>query len=170
MMDPDPAHDLHRANQPSNDRIVRPTAEPAQLGWRLLAIVYDSLPLLAIWFLVSALVLLLRGGEPVQPWSAAFWLQALALWMASGCYLVGSWQRGGQTLGMRPWRLRVVDLDGAQPSLRALCWRFVLAGPSVAAVGIGLLWSLIDSERRTLHDLGSATRLVRLEPLARSSP
>jgi uncharacterized RDD family membrane protein YckC len=137
-------------------------AEPAHLGWRLLALIYDSLPLLALMLLVSAIVLLLRGGVPVPPWSVAFWLQALALWLVAGAYSVLSWQRGGQTLGMRPWRLRVVALDGGQPSTAALWRRYLLATPALAAAGVGLWWSLFDPERRCLHDIGSATRTVRL--------
>lgn len=140
----------------------RAAAEPAHLGWRLLAMLYDSLPVIALWFACSAVVLLLRAGAPVLPWTPAFWLQALALWLLTGAYLVLSWQRGGQTLGMRPWRLRVVAEDGGVPATADLCRRYALATLSVAACGLGLLWSLIDGERRALHDLGSATRLVRL--------
>lgn len=140
----------------------RPPAEPAHLGWRLLGMLYDSLPVIALWFVCSAIVLVLRGGAPVLPWSTAFWLQALALWLLTGAYLVLSWRHGGQTLGMRPWRLRVVAENGSAPSLDALCRRYALATLSLATVGLGLLWSLIDGERRALHDLGSATRLVRL--------
>lgn len=140
-----------------------PVAAPAHLGWRLAAIVYDCLPVLALWFAVSVLVLLLlRGGVPIVPWTPMFWLQNLLLWAVTGLYVVESWRRGGQTLGMRPWRLRVVDVEGNPASRNALWRRYALATLSLAAAGIGYLWSLVDRERRTLHDLGSRTRLVRL--------
>lgn len=141
-----------------------PPAAPAHLGWRLLAIVYDSLPIIALWFLASVIVLALRGGAPVVPWTAAFWLQNLALWAITGVYMVESWRRGGQTLGMRPWRLKVVD-EAGQIAARAVLWRrYALASLSLLACGLGFLWSLLDAERRSLHDLGSATRLVRISP------
>jgi uncharacterized RDD family membrane protein YckC len=139
-------------------------AQPAHLGWRLLALVYDSLPIIALWFLASALVLLLRGGIPVTPWSAAFWLQNLALWGLTGLYAVESWRRGGQTLGMRPWRLCVVDAGGRSADRRRLWRRYALATLSLGLAGAGFLWSLLDPERRSLHDLLSGTRLVRLPP------
>ncbi len=140
----------------------RPSAEPAHLGWRLLALVYDSLPVLAIWIAFSALVLALRGGVPISPWSAAFWLQNLALWGIAGLYAVGSWLRGGQTLGMRPWRLRVVDAEGRPAGRAALLRRFVWATAAWFPLGLGYLWSVFDAERCSLHDRLSRTRLVRL--------
>jgi uncharacterized RDD family membrane protein YckC len=156
---------METANHPD-----RPLADPAHLGWRVLALVYDSLPVLAIWFVVSALALLLRGGEPIAPWSAAFWLQNLALWGVTGLYTVVSWRRGGQTLGMRPWRLKVVDDDGGTPTLAALWARFAWATLSLALFGLGFLWSLLEGQRRSWHDLASGTRLVRLPKPHRSAP
>lgn len=141
---------------------ARPLATPAALGWRLVALVYDLLPVLALWMLLGAIVLVLRGGSPVLPWTAAWWLQNLALWLLTGAYAVGSWQRGGQTLGMRPWRLRVVAADGGAPTFAALVRRYLWATLSLGLGGLGFLWSLVDPERRAWHDLASGTRLVRL--------
>jgi uncharacterized RDD family membrane protein YckC len=62
---------------------------------------------------------------------------------------------------MRPWRLRVVADDGGRASTRALWLRFAVATLSLAPGGLGFLWSLIDRERRTWHDIASRTRLVR---------
>lgn len=138
-------------------------AQPAHLGWRLLALIYDSLPVLALWFAVSAVVLLLRGGAPLLPWTPSWWLQLVALWGVTGAYLVESWFRGGQTLGMRPWRLKVVA-DSGQRATRGQLWRrFVWATLSGLAAGTGFLASLLDSERRAWHDRVSATRLLRMQ-------
>jgi uncharacterized RDD family membrane protein YckC len=141
---------------------TRPQAEPAHLGWRLLSLTYDLLPVLALWMLASVVVLALRGGAPIAPWSAAFWLQNLALWGLTGVYAVESWRRGGQTMGMRPWRLRVVAADGSPPNRAALWQRYGWATLSLAVCGIGFLWSLIDAERRGWHDIASGTQLVRI--------
>jgi len=138
------------------------SARPAHLGWRLLAMIYDSLPLAALWLLVSALALLLHAGVPIAPWSLLFWLQVLALWTISGGYLVMSWQRGGQTLGMRPWRLRLYRCDGQPLTARRLWGRYALATLSLAS-GIGLLWALFDRRRRCLHDIGANTQVLRFD-------
>ncbi|MFA5683168.1 MAG: RDD family protein [Lysobacteraceae bacterium] len=144
------------------DTRPRPAAAPAHLVWRLLAMLYDSLPIFALWLAFSAIMLALRGGAPVVPWTPAFWLQAAALWTLTGAYLVFSWRRGGQTLGMRPWRLQLVGTQDARPGVGVLWQRHAWATLSLALGGLGFLWSLFDRERRSLHDLLSGTRLLRL--------
>lgn len=134
---------------------------PAALPWRLLAAVYDALPAIALWMLASAIVLALRGNRPFEPYSAGQWLLWLGCWFLTGFYAVMSWRRGGQTLGMRPWRLRVVDESGGIAPLRVLWLRYLVATVSLTAGGAGFLWSLVDRQGRTWHDLASHTRLVR---------
>ncbi|MGH8030374.1 MAG: RDD family protein [Arenimonas sp.] len=142
---------------------ARPAAVPATLGWRLLAMLYDAIPVLPLAMLVSAVFLALHGGTPV---SGAAWLlaQAILLWTVVGAYFVLSWRHGGQTVGMRPWRLRVVDESGQLATTPALFARYAMATFSLAAAGLGFAWSLVDRERRTWHDLASGTRLVRVAP------
>lgn len=149
---------------PPTPHAASPVAVPAHLGWRLLAMVYDALPLLAIWFFTSVIVLAVRGGVPVVPGSAAALAELLLLWLLSGLYVVGSWRRGGQTIGMRPWRLQVTAADGRPATLRALGLRYVVATLSLLAAGLGFFWALLDPERRAWHDRASATVLVRTQP------
>jgi uncharacterized RDD family membrane protein YckC len=140
-----------------------PAAQPAHLGWRLLALVYDALPNIAIWFAVSGLALALRPGHQAYPaWSAGQWLLWALCWSISGLYAVHSWRRSGQTLGMQPWRLKVVAADGRPAATRALAIRYAVAMVSLLAFGLGFLWSLVDHERRTWHDLAAGTLFVRL--------
>lgn len=142
----------------------RPAARPAHLGWRLLALVYDTLPNIAIWFAASALVLLLVPGHAAfAPWSLGQWLLWASCWGITGTYAVLAWRRGGQTLGMKPWRLQVVGRDGRPAPVRALVIRYAVATLSLLAFGLGLLWSLVDRERRTWHDIAAGTLFVRLE-------
>ena len=143
-------------------------AIPAALHWRLLAIVYDLLPLAALWMTTSALMLLARGGTRVTPNSPAALLEFALLLGVTFAYFGLSWRRGGQTLGMRAWRLRLVNADGSAPvTWPALMWRYTVTGVSLAAFGLGFAWSLLDRERRTWHDIASATVLVRLPKAVR---
>ena len=139
-----------------------PIARPAHLGWRLLALVYDAMPNIAIWFAVSGVALaVVPGHAPFAPWSPGqFALWALC-WGVSGLYAVVSWKGIGQTLGMRPWRLRIVDEHGRNAGWSALWLRYAWATLSLVS-GVGMLWSLFDRERRTWHDLFSRTRMVRM--------
>lgn len=147
-------------NAPSSP--TPPTAVPATLIYRLLSIIYDLLPLAALWMATSAVTLLARGGEKVTPNSPAALFEFILLILVSFAYLGLSWRHGGQTLGMRAWQLRLVCADGsAPPSLGALMLRYLVAAISWAACGLGFLWSLIDGKRRTWHDLASGTVLVR---------
>ncbi|HEY2345218.1 MAG TPA: RDD family protein [Xanthomonadaceae bacterium] len=140
-----------------------PSATPAHLGWRLLAIVYDLLPLMAIWFATSLVVYLVRGLREVQPNSPGAWFELVLLWLVTGAYFVTCWARGGHTLGMRAWRLKVLAEDGRPPSPRALCLRYAVATASLLAAGLGFAWSIFDGERRCWHDIASGTRFVRME-------
>jgi len=142
---------------------TRPVTVPAALGWRLLALVYDLLPMIPLLLIISAAMVWLRGGRTVEHAPAWAWLQFALFWLAVGGYFVTSWRRGGQTMGMRPWRLQVLATDGKPASWRALCLRYLVAS---LTPGLCLLWSLLDSERRGLHDLAAGTLLVRRQPAA----
>jgi uncharacterized RDD family membrane protein YckC len=140
----------------------------ALIGWRLLALIYDVWPVLALWMLISAVFTLgyyLAGHSPRQniaPLSPLQILLWLLCWGATGLYAVLSWRRGGQTLGMRPWRLKVTAADGSPASWRALWMRFAVATLSALAGGVGFWWAWVDRERLTLHDRLSGTRMIRL--------
>lgn len=139
-------------------------SEPAPLWLRLGAAVYDLFPLVALWMLVAALFLLgARGAVDVAhpPFAYHLALQ-LALLGVTAAYFVVSWSRGGQTIGMRAWRLRVVDAGGrALPWPRALL-RFVAAIVSLGALGLGFLWCLFDRDGRAWHDMAARSIVARL--------
>ena len=148
-----------------------PPPPRALIGWRLLALVYDALPVLALWLAVAALATLgfhLAGHatrETIAPFSAWQWATWAACWLVTGLYATLSWGRGGQTLGLRPWRLRVVAALGGPPPP----WvRYAVGSASVLAGGLGLWWAWLDRDRLTWHDRASRTRLVRVDPLSRS--
>jgi len=138
---------------------------PASLWLRLAAAIYDLFPLLALWMATAGVVLLAAHGEVdvAHPELAYRLTLRSALLVVTAAYFVVSWARGGQTIGMRAWRLRLVDASG-----QALPWprcvlRFVVACISLAALGLGFLWCLVDARNRAWHDLVARSVLVRLE-------
>ena len=141
---------------------ARLEVETATLWPRLLALIYDFFPMLGIWFAVAVLSYALNGGEPVTPGSLGAWLEFVALVGATFLYTGLSWRLGGQTLGMRAWRLRAVDADGNPPGWAAIALRFGVGAVSLAVAGLGFVWVLIDRERRSWHELASGTLTVRL--------
>lgn len=141
---------------------TKQSAAPANLGWRLLAMVYDAVIALALLFVISALSLaVLPGHKPVTPGSAASYGVFAAIWGVLGAYAMLSWRFGGQTIGMKPWRLKVVTAHGLRPGWRALGIRYAVAS---LTLGAALLWSVFDPERRGLHDIAAGTLLVRVKP------
>ena len=142
----------------------RATALPAHLGWRLIAAVYDLLPVLALWFVATILALALSGGAlDVHSFPDKLLVQAL-VFAVSAAYFTLSWSLGGQTIGMKPWRLRVVRGDGGPVALRYALLRFVVALVSLAPAGLGFWWALFEPRRRAWHDLAAGTLVVRLDP------
>lgn len=137
----------------------------ALVGRRMLALLYDALPVLALWLLVGAVFTAgyaLTGHplrENIKPFSALQWIEWLCCWLVTGGYAVVSWRRGGQTLGMRPWRLRVVDARGDAATPRQLWLRYAVGTLSLLAAGLGFWWAWFDRDRLTWHDRASETRL-----------
>ncbi len=77
------------------------------------------------------------------------------------------WTHGGQTLGMRAWKIRVVNDEGQPVNREQATKRFLWAILSWGAIGIGFLVSLIDPERLAWHDRFSRTRLIRVHSTKR---
>jgi uncharacterized RDD family membrane protein YckC len=139
------------------------SATPASLVLRLLASVYDLLPLLALWFAAVVLALALTGGAlDVHRLPDKLFVQALAFGVTVA-YFVVSWTRGGQTIGMKSWRLRVVRSDGRSPDFAHALLRFAVAIVSLAPAGLGFWWALFDAQGRTWHDIAAGTLVVRME-------
>jgi uncharacterized RDD family membrane protein YckC len=138
------------------------SATPASLWLRLLAGVYDLLPLLALWFVAAVLALALTGGAlDVHRLAHKLLVQALAFGVTAA-YFVASWTRGGQTIGMKPWRLRVVCSDGTPPDLMHAALRFGVALLSLAPAGLGFWWALFDAQQRSWHDIAAGTLVVMI--------
>lgn len=134
------------------------TATPS-LPRRLAAIFYDLLLLLAVLFVASALALVINGGVPIRTGNPFYTLYML---MVAFLFYAWFWVHGGQTLGMRAWRIRVLRDDGLPLTWTDALKRFLYAGLALAPAGLGFLWSLIDGEGRAWHDRLSTTRLVLL--------
>ena len=135
-------------------------APPASFWRRLGAMVYDSLAIIGLWFLVGGIAVGLHHGEALP--AADFAFQALLLF-TTYAYFAFCWRRGGQTLGMKTWRIRVVsDAEGG-----VLRW-----GQTLVRFGAGLLawlpagfghWSaLFHPQGLAWSDRASGTRLVKV--------
>ncbi|HET7608588.1 MAG TPA: RDD family protein [Gammaproteobacteria bacterium] len=132
--------------------------EPAPVWRRLAAFCYDLLLIVALAASFTALVVAVRLGAGVPPGTWWFSLSLLGLIAAFFC---GFWAHGGQTLGMRAWRIRVVRDDGGALTLARAAARFVCGVVAAAPAGLGLWWSFLDERKRGWHDRWTGTRVVR---------
>ncbi|MCG6658600.1 RDD family protein [Halomonas campisalis] len=141
---------------------------PAGLGRRLGAMLYDAFLVAAIWILLATLHLgvlrQLLGLSAEEVGAGSLQRLTLQLLLVAGAFafFAVSWTRGGMTLGMQAWRLRVQTRDGYSITLAQSLVRFLVAWVSLAAFGLGYLWVLIDGERRSWPDIASGTRVVVL--------
>jgi len=142
---------------------------------------YEGMLLFAVAF-ASTWLFYLASGEV----AATGWLRhALQLYLGAvfAAYFLWCWLRGGQTLAMKAWRIRLV-VPGrrrvpARTALARLAWATLFVGcfwVAVAAAivqrsallafatlgiaGIGLGWAFVDRDRQFLHDRLAGTRLV----------
>ena len=120
---------------------------------RLAAMLYEALLLLAVAFFAGSLFLFASGGHDATAGWHRYALQAfIALVFAA--YFLWCWLRGGQTLAMRAWRIRLVDVTPKKALAR------LLLAALFVPTGISILWALFDRERQFLHDRFAGTRLV----------
>jgi len=121
------------------------------------AMLYDALLVFAIMALFTVPFVAMEGGELVEPGTTA---HQVAVFGAMYLFFVYFWTHGGQTLGMRAWRLRLETKSGSVPGIGIASIRFLLALISLLLFGFGFLWQLWDKDRLTLHDRLSGTQVM----------
>ena len=127
---------------------------------RLAAMAYDCLLVAAMLFVATALVLPLNRGQAFEPGQ---WAYPTYLAFAVFGFIGWFWTHGGQTLGMKAWRLRLAPVTGTGISWRQAAQRFVGAMLSWLCFGFGYWYILFDADGRAWHDRWSRTRVL-LEP------
>lgn len=164
------------------DMPAQPPLRPASLWRRLAGLLYDLVAVVAIVMVVGLVCQIATGGTLIHTGAhttIAWWYRPLQ-YVVVTAYFVVSWLRGGQTLGMRPWRMRLRMTDGSPITPIAALTRAALVSlpllaltlghalsPRAAMLGALGVWvmffatPLIDKRRRGLHDMVAGTVLVR---------
>ncbi|HYH42350.1 MAG TPA: RDD family protein [Burkholderiales bacterium] len=148
-----PAHPPHPVSPES-----RPERRAAPFGRRILSLVYETLLLAAVLWLVGFVYAAIEnalGLAHVRP------LFQLYLLLVAGIYFVWQWARGGQTLPMKTWHMRLVGDDGRPVTYPQAGVRYAAAVAGTALFGLGFVWALFDRDGKFLHDRLAGTRIVR---------
>ena len=122
------------------------------------AMLYDSFLLLTVVFVASFIIVIPTGITPDNPY---FFLFQAYIFLVAYLFFAWFWTRDGQTLGMRTWKIKLVQQDHSPVTWRSALLRFAIAIVSWLVFGVGFLWSLWDKQHRTWHDIASNTYLVR---------
>jgi len=139
------------------DNAIVPAAAPFLV--RIAAMIYESLLVTAVVF-VAALPFLYLVGTAETGWMRhVFQLYLLGILFA---YFSAFWLRSGQTLAMKTWRIRLVQVNGDTLTFKQAVLRFFLALLGLLLAGAGFWWALFDRDRQFLHDRIAGTRLVRV--------
>lgn len=159
------------------------TLQAPGLFRRLAALLYEAIVLFGVLWMAALLYGLVVGQRSGV--MDRHGLQAVAVF-ALALYFIGFWTSAGQTVAMRAWRIRVVDVRGqplglSRAALRFLLgWLWVLPPLALAwstgldhAAGLVLLivwivgWALasrLRKDRQFWHDAGAGTRLIDIQP------
>ncbi|MEQ9464729.1 MAG: RDD family protein [Haliea sp.] len=143
-----------------------PELPPPSLLRRLAAMVYDTLlviPFIGVTIAAAtALEMWLQGaGSTEYHQMHPQLVQALSLACVT-VFFTAFWRKGGQTLGMQAWRVKLVDSNGDIPGVGRCVLRCLAALVSLAPAGLGYWWCLVDKRGRYWHDHLSGTHLLLL--------
>ena len=167
-----------------DDPIAEPALTAPGLLRRLAAFVYEGVLLFGVLMLAGYLYASLTQQRHALQGKTG--LQAF-LFVVLGFYFTWFWSRGGQTLAMKAWHIRLVDRHGASLSPERACWRYLLAwlwfvpawatahfagvqgsGAMLGIMGFGVLayaaLAWLRPDRQFWHDVVCGTRLVDWRP------
>jgi len=134
---------------------------------RLGAMFYDFMLALSfvilVGFFFTAVFMSLLGIENIPAGSpvakAIFMLLVLFTFGFYGWF----WTHGGQTLGMRAWKLKLVGQNAESITWLQALFRFCYAIISWIPLGVGYLWMLIDKQNLSWHDRASKTYIIDIK-------
>ena len=131
---------------------------PVSIPRRAGAIFYDLLIIVAVLF-IATIFWTAAGVTFGHPWYRAY---IAFVYFVAFAYFGWCWTHGGQTVGMRVWKIRLVGTGRNRFGWTGAMARSAAAVISTAALGAGFWWALFDRERLTWHDRFSESRLVRM--------
>lgn len=167
-------HKATTAQDPLQDAALSSKGQRASFFRRLLAMIYDTLVATAVGMcaamvIIVTLIILFKNGvldmqgyaEPADVIQGSIQYKLLiqtwvGLWIAG--FFLWFWHRGGQTLGMRAWRLRIYSTVDAP-----MTWSRLLIRLVSSLCGLGTLLVLLDyKNKQSLQDRLAKTEVLKL--------
>ncbi len=140
-----------------NSKTTTDTPKRIKLPRLLLVLLYDSLAIVGLLFLVGIIMLLARSGEATT--AGDWWFRGYLVFSVF-LYYAWCWNRGGQTLGLKSWRAKVVTMEGYSLNWQTALRRFLGSLLSWLPLGLGYWWILFDKEGLSWHDRLSGSQII----------
>ena len=136
-------------------------ASPATPGFfrYLAAIFYDLILVIAVYFVATAILLPFNQGEAIR----SSFLFPVYLLSVSFLFYGWFWTHGGQTLGLRAWKLRLVNHNQKDINWKQAFVRYLTACLAWLALGLGIFWRLWQKDHKTWQDLSSKSYIIHIE-------
>ena len=127
---------------------------------RLLALFYDLLLIAGILLSFTLLIVIINGGA-ISSFLGGN-LMLLSNFLIFFIFYVYFWHfNDGQTLGMQAWKIKLVADDNQKISIKSMLQRLVLGLFFGSLAGLNFFVILFRSDKRSLNDIFSKTRIVR---------
>ena len=132
----------------------------AGLRRRLGAMLYDGFLLTGVMIVAAIPLPFFQSAADGSVWVRTL----IQIYLILVCFLFFGWfwTHGGQTLGMRAWRLQLRRIDGQNLTWATAIVRFTSALLSWIALGLGFFWVALDPQNRAWHDRLSKSIVVVL--------
>ncbi|WP_203141215.1 RDD family protein [Marinobacter mangrovi] len=144
---------------------------PATFIKRLLAMIYDGLICIAVLIVTTWIYTMLAawiiGFEQYKALAASGKLSpdpllTSVLFVVLFVFFGYFWTKSGQTLGMQVWRIRIENPDGTPIRWYQALLRYLIGWVSWLTGGLGYVWMIWDSEKRSWTDRISESQVVRV--------
>lgn len=120
---------------------------------RAVAFLYDCLLLIALFFIITAIAIAMNDGRAIQSLFYYLFLYTIAY-----IFFDWFWRHGGQTLGMRAWRIRLKSTEAEVITVKQTFTRYV---SGTLLFGFTLLSLPFSSQHMALHDRLSKTKIIK---------
>ena len=126
---------------------------------RTISATYDLFLLLGVWFAVGSIALFLNGGQVLHP-AVGSMLAFISGWL----FFAFFWMKGGQTLAMQVWRIKLISLnsDDERVTLLQTFLRYTVNCGIVALMGLPLFLIYVDPKNLAVNDTLSKTKLIKV--------
>ena len=128
---------------------------------RILALVYDSLLIVAIVLVLSLLLVFVNEGYP-ESGSFVSFIQFFILVFTGPIFYSYFWiVNKGQTTGMQAWKVKLVTTDETELNINKTMLRCLISTISFACLGLGYLWILYHKDDLSWSDILTKTKVIK---------